>query len=204
MSDSSSKKALYSMGIVCLALVLLSAGSLPAGAASPAQVMQQAEDSLQQGHPLQAYDKAQDALQMIWDRLGLRVKNVALVQQKATGYGLSIPRANNVFVKQGKDLAPIYIYMELLGYRTSPLAGGKYKFGVSVDLDILSPQGKVLLSKQGFARQEMVSRRRNREFFLNLTITLGNAPTGKFILRPTVHDLGGAGQASMDIPIEIK
>lgn len=167
-------------------------------------IIQNARAGQDLGRSLAAYRQAQKELQAVWQKMDFQIAKVALVRQKATGFGVYEPRDGNVYRYQGKELPAIRIYMEPVGYGIQSLPGGKYRIAVEMDLELYDKAGKKLFGRKGFFNQEIKSHHRNREYYLNITLHLRGAPPGNYTVRLITHDLVGGGQRESGIPVVIR
>lgn len=141
----------------------------------------------------------ENATAAVWERLPFSSRHAMFVSRKANAYGDYEVRSSNVF-EPGEELLT---YLEPLGYAWAAKGDG-YRFGVRVDFEILSTDGKVLGGQKEIAKQEFESHYRNREFFLNSTISLDGAPAGNYVLAYTLHDLANGRTSRVEQPFTIK
>lgn len=191
-------------GLVCLVGFLVAGQGLTAWAADPQAALDQAKQEVAQEKMEAAYASVDQAARAIWDRMGLGLGKVLITEEPAQGYGVYRVRPSNVFTLPQDKRLVVFLYMEPTGYKMVKQPDGTYGMGFAIDLAILDPQGKVLMSKDDVAQRRVVSHNRNREFFLYLNVTLNGPPAGKYILRITVKDLVGTQKTTAQVPIEIK
>ena len=145
---------------------------------------------------LEAHESATAA---VWERLPFSARHAMFVTRQANAYGDYDARPSNVFAPGEKLLS----YLEPLGYAWAAQGNG-YRFGVSVDFEILSKDGKILGGQKGILKQEFASHYRNREFFLNSTMSVDGAPAGDYVLAYTLHDLGSERTTRVEQPFKIE
>ncbi len=179
---------------------LVAAAMLPAVAwAGPAvDAAARSENLLNDGKPLQAWSAMQDAVDAVWSRMPLTIGKALFVIGDPQGYGMYNPRENNVF-KAGD---PMVIYMEPIGFGHR-LVNGIHQIALDVDLVLTDRKGKELLSREGFGKFELNSRRKNREFFLKITLNLKGAPPGDYVLVLPVRDRVRNAKATVSLPFSI-
>ena len=87
------------------------------------------------------------------------------------------------------------------GYTTTP--EGKNSFGFDFDLVVKTDDGEIVAGKDGFAKFELVSNAKNREFLVSLTLTLNEAPAGNYVLEYLAHDIASEETATISMPFTI-
>ena len=142
---------------------------------------------------------AQAKLDAAWDRLPLTVRKAVFVSQKTGMYGSYNERGNSTF-KSGESLLT---YIEPVGYRYEEADDGFVRFGVSLDFEILQPDGTVATGKKGFLTFSTSSRAKLKELMLNASLDLDGAPAGDYVLRYTIHDLHSTKTAEASLPFTI-
>lgn len=167
---------------------------------APAAILGQAQQRLAAGQQAEALKLIDQAAQTVWNQMGLRVETAQLTREEAVGYGLYNPRENNVYTRDQTVLA----YVEPLGYKVSEPLPGIHVFGVVVDVDVLRPDGEVVWSRKDFFEKTVESRRFNRDFYLNVSLSITGAPVGEYVLRLTLRDKLGGDPAEATLPIVIK
>ncbi len=174
----------------------------------PGKYLELAASALGLGDNLKALGMAEQAAQAIWQRVPLSLTRAVLVSEPARGYGIYQVRPNNKYLISGPDRPvfpgrgmPVYVYLEPVGYRVRPLAGGQYQMGLAMDVALYDVRGKHLFSKKDFMEIPTKSHHFLREYFLNVTVSLKGAPPGSYKLLLTVKDLVGAQKTSVELPI---
>ena len=147
-----------------------------------------------------ALETQERAIAETWARLPYAARNAQFVSRKAEVYGDYQPRASNVFAPGEKLLS----YLEPVGYGYKPSGTDTHAFGVTVDFEILSPDGKVLAGQKKLLEQSMTSRFKNREFFINLTMSIDGAPAGSYVLAYIMTDAATGKTTRVEQPFTIK
>ncbi|MCF8043700.1 MAG: hypothetical protein K9K65_05090 [Desulfarculaceae bacterium] len=187
-------------------LLLLAAACLILGspaislADQPTQLLQETIKTWQDGKPKEALQQADQAIQLIWNKVPLYVQKAVLTETKAQSYGIYTPRTDNVY--QAKK-ATILLYLEPVGYRINKAPDGFHTFGFTADLAIMDPKGNILLGKENFMSVDFKSRSFNREIFLNITVNIGGIPPGDYLLGLRIKDTGGQS-TPLRVPVTFK
>ena len=158
-----------------------------------------AEDEASKGQHAAALETMRKAMLAVWTKSKLAIRNARFVEKEATGYGIFDPRADNIF-KQGESMR---VYVEPVGYRWSE-ENGVFRSNISADVEIKSPEGKILGGQEAVGRFNFASRARNMEYLIQLTYVLPDIPPGKYVVGTTLHDKIGGSSASFDLPFEVK
>ena len=143
-------------------------------------------------------DALREAVAKAWLKSPLTWRRALFVRAPSPMFGAFEPRDGNVF-KPGEKLIT---YVEPIGYVWKP-TGDAYEFGVSVDFIIKGADGKILAGQEKFGEFLNTSHEKPQEFMLNLTLSLDGAAPGDYVLRYTLHDLGGAKTATIEQPFVI-
>ena len=190
------------MGVFVKLLLLgtLLAWSLPASAADPLKLIDQARAKVAAGEMKHGLFMLEQAMQAVWERSPFYLRMAVLTEDKAQGFGIYQPKKQNSYPK---NKAIIHIYVEPSGYRYQ-VQQGIYNFGLDMDVYLLDKTGKVLFGKEKFLKTDMRSRRPNREFFMNVTLTLTGAPPGDYVVKLAAQDKISQALAEIRVPISIK
>ncbi len=183
-------------GLAALAVAIMLPTAAWAGPAADAAA--RSETLLKAGKPLQAWTTMQEAVDAVWNRMPLTIGKALFVVGDPQGYGMYNPRENNVF-KSGE---PMVVYVEPLGFGHK-LVNGIQQIVLDVDLILTDRKGKELLSREGFGKFELNSRKKNREFFMKLTLNLKGAPPGDYILVMPIRDRVRNMKATVTLPFSI-
>ena len=143
-----------------------------------------------------------DALQLAvvdaWEKMPLVVRRAVFVTEKPQLIGNWSERPTNVF-KAGDAMIT---YVEPVGYTWKP-RGDLFDFGLSADVVIKSPDGKILGGQENFARVSFSNRLKLQEFMLNLTMSANGLEPGKYLLEYKLHDQGSDKVATFAQPFTI-
>ncbi len=176
----------------------------------PAKWLALARSSMALGRDRQALEQVERAAQALWLRLPLSLDQAFLVREPAKGYGVYQARDNDIYLLSGPDRPvfpgkgmPIYVYLEPMGYRVERLEKGRFAISMSMDVALLDAQGKYMFSKNDFINIHTISHHFNRQFFINVTVSLKGAPPGKYKLLLTVKDKAGGQKAQVKLPIQL-
>ena len=177
----------------------LSAMLIPSALAGPAaDKAAESEKLLAAGKPVQAYQAINEAVDAIWDKMPLTIGKALFVIGTPAGYGSYNPRENARFGPKDK----MVIYVEPLGFGHR-LVNGIYEIDLTAGLVIKDASGKVVAKRDSFGEFKTRSRKKNREFFLKLTISLTGAPKGDYTLVVPVKDNVKGGQAQFSLPFTL-
>ena len=149
---------------------------------------------------LATLNEAENAVADIWKRLPFTVRNSMFVSKPAEGYGGYEKRPSNVFGPGEKLLT----YAEPTGYKWEETSPGNFHFGFTTDFELLTPSGEILGGQRAFQSLEFTTHARNRELFLNLTISIGGLKPGNYVIAFVIHDKVGAGTTRTELPFTIK
>ncbi|HUP98092.1 MAG TPA: hypothetical protein VM073_09130 [Usitatibacter sp.] len=165
---------------LCIALVpVLSLLGTPAGAQNIEALEKQLED-LRNAAPME-------------------IKPFMAVKRAPQYFGDYEPRADNVY-KRGEELL---FYGEPKNLMLQKDAKGVYQPAFDVDVEIKGP-GDASMKKDKFMTFKLPTRSRVQDIFLNLTLSLGQAPAGKYNVKFTVRDLNSKKVASAASDIVLK
>jgi hypothetical protein len=143
-----------------------------------------------------------DALQLAvvdaWEKMPLVVRRAVFVTEKPPVIGAWSERPSNVF-KAGDAMIT---YVEPVGYTWKP-RGDLFDFGLSADVVIKSPDGKILGGQENFAHVSFSNRIKLQEFMLNLTMSANGLEPGKYVLEYKLHDQGSDKVATFAQPFTI-
>ncbi len=146
-----------------------------------------------------AYDASQGAVEAAWAKMPLVVRHPIFVTRQAAGYGVYDERPTNEF-KPGEV---IYIHAEPIGYAWKAADAGGYVFGVVTDLTIQDEQGNTIFDKPEFAKPSLTSHERNKEFSLNIDVTVTGIKPGAYKIAIKLHDLNSSKTATFSLPFKI-
>nr|WP_244413428.1 hypothetical protein [Methylorubrum extorquens] len=118
------------------------------------------------------------------------------VARKAADFGDVEARPSNVF-KPGE---PLLTYIEPVGEATQSIGSDQIGFGVIVDFEVRTAEGKALATQKNMIDRDVTVKRAEGEpnFFLNLSLDLDGFPPGNYVLVYTLRDkLSGR---TLDVP----
>ncbi|WP_158811759.1 hypothetical protein [Beijerinckia sp. L45] len=142
---------------------------------------------------------AQSAVDAIWTTLPLSGEHAMFVSEKALLFGAYTPRPTSTF-KPGETLLT---YIEPVGYAWAPAADGLFAFGVSLDFEILTPDGKILAGQKNFLSYATASHAKVKELMLTASLNLDGFPAGSYVLHYTLRDLESPKIADIALPFQI-
>ncbi|WP_082523863.1 tetratricopeptide repeat protein [Methylobacterium sp. Leaf399] len=145
------------------------------------------------------FDAQQAATAAIWSRLPFGARRAMFVTRKANSFGDYEARPSSVFAPGEKLLT----YLEPIGYAFTPVGADTYRFGVTVDVEIVSASGEILGGQKAILKQDFTSHFKNQEFFLNSTMSLDGAPAGAYVLAYTLREDGGDRTVRVEQPFTI-
>ena len=140
------------------------------------------------------------SLAQAWERARLTQRHAFFVSERAELYGGYAERSSSTFAAEDK----LVTYVEPVGYAWTPTPEGGYRFGFTLDFKVKTPDGKVLAGQDGFQAFRFTSRFKNREVFMNLTMSLTGIEPGSYVLVYTLHDQGSDKTSSFEQPFTIK
>lgn len=180
-----------------LALLCAAAAVVPAQSATVDDLAKQAE--AQSKSTVEAVDMLRKAMVIVSERGKFSFRKALFVERPPQGFGIYAPRKNNVF-KIGEK---IYVYLEPVGLIWEK-QDGFYRSHATVDYEVRTPGGKVLLGQRNAAALEFKSHEQNQEVMYQLSLNLPGAQPGKFILAATCRDTTSGETASFELPFEIE
>jgi hypothetical protein len=187
--------------IVLLTIVLCVAQGAYAAADQAQALLGKASASLRADQPKDALEQTEAALEAIWQKLPLYIEKAIYLKGRPQAYGIYTQRKNNTYPLKGE---PVLIYMEPKGYKVKRNADSSKTFGVSLDIALTDPKGKVLWGKENFLRKEMTSHHFLREFYLLVTLTVSGAPAGDYFVSLRVNDLKGSQSTKVKLPLKLR
>ncbi|WP_462118609.1 hypothetical protein [Methylorubrum extorquens] len=123
-------------------------------------------------------------------------RSALYVARKAADFSDVEARPSNVF-KPGE---PLLTYIEPVGEATQSIGSDQIGFGVIVDFEVRTPEGKALATQKNMIDRDVTVKRTEGEpnFFLNLSLDLDGFPPGDYVLVYTLRDkLSGR---TLDVP----
>jgi hypothetical protein len=136
-------------------------------------------------------EQARDAAPMV-------IKSFTAISRPAEYFGNYEPRKSNVF-RRGEKL---YFYGEPKNIVFAKSAKGLFELAFDVDMEISGPGDTSKKMKMMTFR--LPSRSRVQDIFLNLSLSLDNAPVGSYKVKFIVRDLNSKKTAAVDTDVTIK
>lgn len=136
-------------------------------------------------------EQARDAAPMV-------IKAFTTISKPAQYFGNYEPRKNNVF-RRGEKL---YFYGEPKNILSTKNAKGLFELAFDVDMEISGPGDTSKKMKMMTFR--LPSRSRVQDIFLNLSLSLDNAPVGSYNVKFIVRDLNSKKTAAVDTDVTLK
>ncbi|MEZ5752270.1 MAG: hypothetical protein R3D60_09995 [Paracoccaceae bacterium] len=144
-----------------------------------------------------AMNAARALVRLVGETAGFGVWNARLTQDVATGFGVNVPRADNVYAPG----EPIYAYVEPFGYSLSPIGGGENQLLFEVSFTIDDPDGRQLT--QGMIDMGQINLRTRGEpvdAFFHLTYNITGV-SGPATLRTEVIDVATGQVDVFTLPV---
>jgi hypothetical protein len=163
--------------------LLLSSAAMAFTAATAAQDIASLERSL---------EKARQDAPMV-------LKPFVVVSRPAKYFGDYDVRPSTTFGRGEK----MYFYIEPKNLVNPPNSKGQYEPAFEVDLEVNSKAGESL-KKPAFATFRLPGKSRVQDIFLNLTLSLDQAPAGPYTVRFLVRDLNSNKVGSVEQVIAIR
>jgi hypothetical protein len=136
-------------------------------------------------------EQARDAAPMV-------IKSFTAISKPAEYFGNYEPRKSKVF-RRGEKL---YFYGEPKNIVFAKNAKGLFELAFDVDMEISGPGDTSKKMKMMTFR--LPSRSRVQDIFLNLSLSLDNAPVGSYKVRFIVRDLNSKKTAAVDTDVTIE
>ena len=135
-----------------------------------------------------------------WQKTPITVRRAVFVVERAKGFGMYKPRSTNIF-KPGEELL---VYAEPVGYGWKEKTKGVFEFGFDIGFVVKTAKGEILGGNENFGHFLMTSHARNREFMLNLNLSLTGAPEGDYVVEYQIRDVTGSKIGKFELPFRIK
>ena len=129
----------------------------------------------------------------------MTVQSFMLVKEPAKYFGDFNPR-NNANFKAGEDMN---FYGEPRNLVFPKGNNGKYTIAFAVDLEVTDASGKSM-KKDNFEQFKLESRSRLQDLYLNLRVSLTNAPPGKYTVKFRIRDKNSKKVAEVAQDVSIK
>lgn len=137
-------------------------------------------------------EKAREAAPMV-------LEPFVLVSRPANYFGDYEARPNAAFGRGSK----IHFYAEPKNLVMKKETSGQFEPALEVDIEVKPEKGETM-KKNGFMSMRIPSKSRIQDLYLNLDVSLGQAPPGKYNIRFTVRDLNSKKSATAAQDVTIK
>ena len=137
-------------------------------------------------------EKAREAAPMV-------LKPFVLVARPANYFGDYEARPNAAFSRGSQ----IHVYAEPKNLVMKKAASGKFELALEVDIEVKPEKGETM-KKDAFMSMRIPSKSRIQDLYLNLDVSLGQAPPGKYNIKFTVRDLNSKKSTSAAQDVTIK
>ena len=117
-----------------------------------------------------------------------------------TGFGQYRTFSSNVFAAGQRML----VYCEVENYKTEQhrtATGNDFRTRLRGSFAIYDATGKVVQQAE-FPAVDDIARKRRRDFYMYMPVTLGDLPAGQYVLHALVEDIHGNKTASLDPPLK--
>ncbi|WP_193175613.1 hypothetical protein [Oricola nitratireducens] len=185
-------------GTFAVSLLFLAISAAGSRAGPITDYAQEAERLLGQGDPIGAVTALDKAMGEIWSASPLVFRKVLFVED-SDGFGIYRPRDSSVF-KPGE---PLVIYAEPIGFGYGKHSIGGNEIGLVSDFILTDPDGKELFSKDDFLAITLPVRYHNREFQMQLTVSLSGLPAGEYVAKFHVRDQHSDKSGDFELPFEL-
>jgi hypothetical protein len=187
-----------------LARLSLVAAGLPVLAATAAaggeitDAARSAELAAEAGKPVEALAAIEEAFNALWDKAPLGFSEALFVADRPKGFGIYDMRPTSVF-RPGEDML---VYAEPFGYGFGR-DGDLFVIAFDADFELRTAGGQILHARQDFARLEMKSRRRNKEFQVFITYSFKGLKPGDYVLSTTLRDRNSPKAGNFELPFTV-
>lgn len=137
-------------------------------------------------------DKAREAAPMV-------VKPFLAVTRPAKYFGDYEQRPNLTYNRGEK----LHFYAEPKNLVMTKNAKGEFEPALEVDIEVRPEKGQPAKQPR-FLSMRIPSRSRIQDLYLNMTVSLGEAPAGKYNLKFTVRDLNSKKTAAVEQEVTLK
>ncbi len=181
-----------------VASVITSGSRVEAGPLADAAA--KAEQQASSGDAAAARETLRQAVGEFSKTLPFTIGKAVFVTATPAGYGMYEQKEGSAFKPREKLVS----YVEPVGLTWKEAgAEGKLETRFTVDLDVMSPEGEVLASRNAFGDFTFTGYHRNQEIYATLTVDVGGAPEGDYVLRFRFNDIHSGRSATVDQPFKI-
>ena len=175
-------------GLALLAATTASAGEITDAAAK-------SEALLDEGKSIDAVVAMDQAVGRMWDRLPLSFLETHIVTAQPAGYGSYQIHPTGRF-KPGEQ---ILVYAELAGFGYGR-DGDLFVIELDADVELRTPEGKILGGQANFAHFSYRSRVPNREFFAVMTYNFTGFAAGDYVVVTRLRDKNTSKTGEFQLP----
>lgn len=168
-----------------VSILCLFASISAAHAGQIADLGQQAEELLDKGDGVGAYEKMRQAMAAASAKIPFNVRKAFFVSEKPVIFGNYNRVASNEF-PTGSSLIT---YAEPVGLAWKPIEGNQVQSNFTVDFELKNPAGETLAVQKAFGNFKIVSREPLFEIYTPLTLDVSAVPAGDYVLKYTFNDL---------------
>lgn len=161
----------------------------PAWAAPPGEADQSIE----------AINAARAAMIEALNKAPLGFRRILFVSEMPDGFADYKPRADAVFAPE----EPLIVYTEPIGVAWKQ-EGDEFSSKLTVDFEIRTPEGKVLVGQKGFGEFALQAREPLVDYMSQVKLDVTGIAPGSYLLGLTIHDANSGKSSSADLPFEIK
>jgi hypothetical protein len=184
---------------VLTAGIALAASSAALHAADISPLTTKAAAAAKAGDAAGSIDALEQALAQLRLEAPMTLKPFVVVARPAKFYGDYEARPDATYRKGEK----MYFYVEPKNLVYPKADSGIYEPAFEVDVEIKAPGGQSMKQPR-FGTFRLPTRSRAQDIYLNLTLSLSDAPPGKYEVRFVVRDLNSKKTATVDQPITLR
>ncbi len=129
----------------------------------------------------------------------MTIKAFMLVARPAKHFG-DYEARGNADIKRGET---ILFYAEPRNLVQVKNAAGIYEPAIEIDIEVKPEKGEAM-KQPNFKSMKIPARSRAQDFFVNMSVSLGQAPPGKYNLKFTFRDLNSKKSASVSQDVNLK
>jgi hypothetical protein len=178
-------------------IAVILAGSATAG--EIADKATKAESLVANGKYMEAVEALDGAMTSLWAELPLSFRKALWIAVPARGFGNYTPRETNAYLAGDEMIA----YAEPVGFGWRKV-GDMWQNDFAADVTLTTKDGKHFHTQKDVGKGGMLSRVRNREYNIRLTITLADIPAGEYMADFTVRDAVSGKSGTFSLPFVIK
>ncbi|MCC0079772.1 MAG: hypothetical protein H6899_07460 [Rhodobacter sp.] len=155
------------------------------------------ESLLAAGQRAEAYAAGRAFLRQVTQATGFGVTNAHLTQGQADGFGMFMPRPDNVYLAG----EPVEAYVEVYGFSLTPRPGNVNQLLFDVSFTLITPDGRQMTDAMiPMGEIQLDSRSAPLDGFFHLTYRVTGA-VGAYALRTEVVDRASGERAEFTLPV---